>query len=481
MENYMNYSDDINNKISLFMSKLTDPEVYSEIMADLFTRGLFTPSVYINSFSILPGLNTYQLQTNFKNNINKIKTFLQTSIQENTEIYYVLSCIYGAFLGDAMGAFCEFEKPSPKNSRTIFNNLNTVIGGVKGQVTDDSEMALSLAYAIMDTPMKETLNVNYMYFYYGAWFRTNPLDFGNTTKNALKYFDFRQFHPKLNNFKKIEGKIMIENRDSLSNGFLMRKSTFIAWIYYRFYHEISDALNETNSLDKLFQLYLKIKLLSNEDNKITNPNEQVNVVSSIYTLMALMAIKGYPAKNIIDMLMNFSNYSAFLKKGNDEKYISKAIKSYIDLFNSHHFEFYKSFGDLKSYENVYNSMGFYLHAFKLTLYFLYNFDNIEKNHPEKKYRGIMNMICDLGGDTDTNCCIVGAVIGPLIGMNYFGYEFKQMLDVIPPNRPIYSIHMAILFVLYLNKSNRDSNLVMNDKYFLQQLLTMIYGNIDLSY
>ena len=91
------------------------------------------------------------------------------------------------------------------------------------------------------------------------------------------------------------------------------------------------------------------------------------------------------------------------------------------------------------------------------------------------------MICDLGGDTDTNCCIVGAVIGPLIGMKYFGYEFKQMLDVIPPNRPIYSIHMAILFVLYLNKSNRDSNLVMNDKYFLQQLLTMIYGNIDLSY
>ena len=103
--------------------------------------------------------------------------------------------------------------------------------------------------------------------------------------------------------------------------------------------------------------------MSNEDNKITNPNEQVNVVSSIYTLMALMAIKGYTAKNIIDMLMNFSNYSAFLKKGNDEKYISKAIKSYIDLFNSHHFEFYKSFGDLKSHENVYNSMGFYLHAF----------------------------------------------------------------------------------------------------------------------
>ena len=481
MENYMNYSDDINDKISKFISQLTDDDVYSEIMNDLFTRGLFTPTVYINSFSILPGLNTLQFQTNFKNNINKIKTFLLTSIQENTEIYYVLSCIYGAFLGDAMGAFCEFEKPSQKNSRTIFNNLNTVIGGVKGQVTDDSEMALSLAYAIMDTPKKETLNVDYMYFYYGAWFRTNPLDFGNTTKNALKYFDFKLFHPKKNNFKQIEGKIKNENRSSLSNGFLMRKSTFIAWIYYRFYHEISDALKETNNLEKLVQLYVKIKSLSNEDNKITNPNEQVNVVSGIYTLMALMAIKGYPAKNIIDIIIKFCNNSSFLKKGNDEKYISKAINNYIDLFKSHHFDFYKSFGDLKSQDNVYNSMGFYLHAFKLTLYFLYNFDNIEKDHPEKRYREIMNMICNLGGDTDTNCCIVGAVIGPLIGMNYFGYEFKQMLDVIPPNRPIYSIHMAILFVLYLYKSNRESKLLTNDKYFLQQLLTMIYGNIDLSY
>ena len=450
-------------------------------MKDLFTKGIFTPSVYINSFSILPSLNRYQLESIFKNNINKIKTFIQTNIQENTEIYYVLSCIYGAFLGDAMGAFCEFEKPSSKNSKNIFNSLNTVIGGVKGQVTDDSEMALSFAYAIMDTPIKDSLNVNYLYFYYGAWFSTSPLDYGNTTKAALRYFNFTQFHPNSNNFGKIEGKIINENFQSLSNGFLMRKSTFIAWIYYRFYHELSDALNDIKNLDKLFQLYVKIRLVSSEDNKITNPNDQVNVVSGIYCLMALMAIKGYPGKNIIDIIMNLSNYHPFLKKGKDEKYVSDAIKHYINLFKSKDFDFYKSFGDLKNQENVYNSMGFYLHAFKLTLYFLYYYDDIQKNRPEKKFREIMNMICNLGGDTDTNCCIVGAVIGPLIGMNNFGYEFKQMLDVIPPNRPIYSVHMALLFVLYLYKSNRDNNLLTNDKYFLQQLLTMIYGVIDLSY
>ena len=481
MANYMNYPDDIKSKIDKFISEIKDPDVYSGIMKELFTIGIFTPTAYIYSFEILPKLNAYQLESNFKNNINKIKTFIQTSINENTEIYYVLSCIYGAFLGDAMGAFCEFEKPSPKNSRNIFNNFNTVIGGVKGQVTDDSEMALSFAYAIMDTPFKESLNVNYMYFYYGAWFSTKPLDYGNTTKAALRYFDFTQFLPKTNNFSKIEGKIINDNYQSLSNGFLMRKSTFIAWIYYRFFHEITDALNDPKSFDKLFHLYVKIMLLSSEDNKITNPNNQVNVATGIYCLMALMAINGFPAKNIIKIIMSLCNYPSFLKKGNDEKYISETINNYINLFKSNHFDFYKVFGDLKSHENVYNSMGFYIHAFKLTLYFLYHFDDIEKNRPDKKFREIMNMICNLGGDTDTNCCIVGAVIGPLIGMKNFGFEFKQMLDVIPPSRPIYSVHMAVLFVLYLNKSNRDNKLIMNGKYFLQQLLTMIYGNIDLSY
>ena len=93
----------------------------------------------------------------------------------------------------------------------------------------------------------------------------------------------------------------------------------------------------------------------------------------------------------------------------------------------------------------------------------------------------MNQICDLGGDTDTNCCIVGGVIGPLIGMNNFGKELNIMIELIPPNRAIYSVAMIMLFVIYLNKSNRDENLIKNDKYFLKQIFTMLYGDIDLDY
>ena len=480
MANHTNFTNDIDRKIYDLIIQCFDEEAYSNIMEDLFKKGLFSPSVHINSLNYLPNFNQSQLQNNFLKNMKKITTFIQTSIKPNTEIYYVLSCIYGAFLGDAMGAFCEFQKPNPNNSRNIFGPKHTVIGGLKGQITDDSEMALSLAFAIMDTPFKNQLNANYIYFYYGAWFKTNPLDFGNTTKSALKHFNFRQYQPALNNFQKIEHLILKDNHNSLSNGFLMRKSTFIAWLYYRFYYEISEALAKKDNIS-LFNLYKKIKDLSAEDNRCTNPSEDTNIISGIYCLMALMALQGFQANDIINKIIELYNIFISGKGNSDENRIIGIFLNYIKIFSSQDFDFYKYFGDLKSKENVYTHMGFYLHAFKLTLYFLCQFNAIAPNAPDKKYREIMEHICNLGGDTDTNCCIVGAIIGPLIGMNNFGENFKEMLNLIPINRPIYCAPMAVLLVIYLKKSNRDNNLIQNDKYFLQQLLTLLYGSIDLSY
>ena len=166
-----NQNMDINSKISLVLSKITDEKIYSNIMQELFCNGLGNPIKFIDSLNILPKLNSNQIKDNFLRNIrlivSKIKDIIKTPYND---IYKILSCIYGAFLGDAIGAFCEFEEPKD-NSKNIFSTSYTVIGGVPGQVTDDSEMALSLAYAIMDNPKKEELLVDYIYFYYGAWFK----------------------------------------------------------------------------------------------------------------------------------------------------------------------------------------------------------------------------------------------------------------------------------------------------------------------
>ena len=203
--------DDIKEKINIIIEKSKDPYIYSNIMGDFFKYEIEIPSKTIDALNILPKLNKKQIENNIKKNIKTIISYIKNQIQSTNEAYQVLSCIYGSFLGDAMGSFCEFQKPSKVNYKYIFNTQNNVIGGIKGQVTDDSEMAMSLAYAIMDNPEKENLDINYIYFYYGAWYKSGPLDIGTTTKKSLKPFDFSKFLPELKNFESVSELILNQN------------------------------------------------------------------------------------------------------------------------------------------------------------------------------------------------------------------------------------------------------------------------------
>ena len=88
--------------------------------------------------------------TLFKNNHNKIKQKIYSIIEnkdKNKDLYNILSTIYGAFLADSMGSGAE-SKPKDKNNYLLIYNEE---GRFKpGQITDDSEMAMSQAYGIMD-------------------------------------------------------------------------------------------------------------------------------------------------------------------------------------------------------------------------------------------------------------------------------------------------------------------------------------------
>ncbi len=65
-----------------------------------------------------------------------------------------------------------------------------------GEITDDSEMGLSLSYAIMDSPNLLTLEQKYIFFFYGIWIETHPIAAGGATKNALKLFKYDE-HTKI--------------------------------------------------------------------------------------------------------------------------------------------------------------------------------------------------------------------------------------------------------------------------------------------
>ena len=69
----------------------------------------------------------------------------------------------------------------------------------------------------------------------------------------------------------------------------------------------------------------------------------------------------------------------------------------------------------------------------------------------------MNEICNLGGDTDTNCAIVGTVIGPIIGLDNFGYDLKILLKFIPNDRIQYTNSLIYYYVEFLDKNKEQLN------------------------
>jgi ADP-ribosylglycohydrolase len=464
------------DKVILICSN--NPEVYSNIIKDFYTKGIDKSSPYLESLGI-PRLKEKELQNRFKENKKKIIDYIKNQIKPSLDIYNILSCIYGSFMGDGIGAFCEFHKSNPKNYKKIFRD-KPVFGQLSGQITDDSEMAMSFGYAMMDNPEKEAISPDYLYFYYGAWAKSKPIDIGKTTHKSFTKFDFNYFHPKKGNFKNVKNEIYTNNIKSLSNGFLMRKSTFIAWIYYRFFPLINAAFNNIDDNTFLLELYKKIKNLSEIDNQCTHPNPENNAVSAFYCIMALGAIRELRANNIIDKILYLCKDEYFKKKGEEDLIVANFIISYIEKFKSLEFKF-DSFSDTKSNDCIIKHMGWYGHSLKLTLYYLINFEFIEEGKDNNRFQTIMEQICNLGGDTDTNCCIVGSVIGPLVGLNKFGKYFDKIIDVIPKNRYLFSICLMLPYVLYLKNSNRNNELIKDEHYFLRTILTMLYDDIEIDY
>lgn len=140
--------------------------------------------------------------------------------EQNPSLNYAMGSVVGAFVGDAAGAVLEFFGQKIKHE-DVERALTFPGGGAfrwgKGELTDDSEMALSLLNSLLETKGKvSSLSLATHYF---KWGQSRPKDMGNTTCNAVtemesyindqdeeRYFDI----------------IDEQNCNSKSNGCLMR-------------------------------------------------------------------------------------------------------------------------------------------------------------------------------------------------------------------------------------------------------------------
>ena len=113
-------------------------------------------------------------------------------------------CLLGQLAGDALGSLVEFQSPE-QIRRAYPDGLRELADGgtwdtIAGQPTDDSEMALMLAHALVDKGRydREAARLAYV-----GWLESDPFDCGYTVASGL------QGH---------------HNPDSQANGALMRVS-----------------------------------------------------------------------------------------------------------------------------------------------------------------------------------------------------------------------------------------------------------------
>ena len=327
----------------------------------------------------------------------------------------------------------NLKKKNESNCLKIFKSKN-IFGKSAGTVTDDSEMAMSIAYSIFDLPDLQNLNSTYIYFYYQMWLESKPFDIGNTITVALKSGKMENL--ETNYFDKIKDIIKNKNSKSKANGFLMRISPIIVWFYYINKNEVNEIIKGKQK-EKYDYLYQKIKSIIIIDNKITHPNIENNLASGLFIFMALSAIVENTPEEIINQLKILLTLDDFTKDPNGKE-ISKHIKKCFKDINDNKFK----------YDFTLQS-GYYMHSIRLIIYYLIKFNDIKETDKYKKYRIIINQICNEGGDTDTNSAIVGTIIGPLIGYLNFGKDFQVMIDLKRQNRIQFSPFIMYNYVKFI--------------------------------
>lgn len=270
--------------------------------------------------------------------------------------------IVGALAGDAAGATLEFLGRKPTSEEV--NAAMSMNGGgawktAPGQITDDGELTLSLLHALSKS---DVYDQNRAAQWYRRWYLSNPFDVGIATTNALGYGDLDS--PIL--AQTIMANAKKANSASKANGGLMRISALGAW-------SANVDLDQAIEAAKL-------------DAQLTHPNHSCQWAGAAYVVaIRHLVINSRDAQGAFKLAENVLS-----AKGAEE-----VLGWLRDAENGDLPEFHPSAGFVR--------IGF-THAF----YHLIQ---------EHSYEISITQTLLGGGDTDTNACIVGGLIGALHGVD----------------------------------------------------------------
>jgi hypothetical protein len=351
------------------------------------------------------------------------KWFDETYLDPEGEFYInpgsafdrVRGMFMGLFMGDSMGALHEFEKGEQKLDKRIKEGLRhynryqktyTTYG--RGQVTDDSEMAITLANHMAQqyeiklaeegkvVPKIESskLTLDYM-----AWGASGQNFMGKNTRflfvgvKTLKGFE-SHYEKKFGfpcSFNTYNTETSDVAKNTLSNGSLMRCCSLALF---------PDGTEDFRDMD------------------LTNPSDVVQDIEGDYLIAIRKALRGRSASHILEFL---------LRKNKDR---SDEFQDVIeDLETGHR----RTLKNLKRKGVLLEGKGSVMSSIYATLVCLmWYVDGVKpyKNESKITKPTILDMYQCLvedfpESDSDTNCAIMGALMGAIMGYSKMEKEEKD--------------------------------------------------------
>jgi len=286
----------------------------------------------------------------------------------------ILGCLVGCGLGDALGVPHDFRTSIPVSEYTgtlefrlkRFNRFKkeTKYTAV-GQVSDDTEMMLILSRLLIENRGYDRKSALAAY-----------MEWANHPTTALMGRNTREIFKGVTTVRGVEARInrLKRRKTTQSNGALMRCAILV-------------LLEDRND----------------EDCTITNPDMTCVQTNQIYLRLVSGAFKGLP-KSELRKLLDITTTEHML--GSDYKILVE-IPSIISDTIEKALE-----GTPRDVTKV--GKGWCIHGLYCAIYALFHFDN---------YRDAIDWTIRLGGDTDTNAAIAGALMGA-----HYGYQALEACE-----------------------------------------------------
>jgi ADP-ribosyl-[dinitrogen reductase] hydrolase len=272
-------------------------------------------------------------------------------------------CLAGALVGDAAGATLEFIERKPTDEEVA--KAMTMPGGgflrvAPGQITDDGELTICLARALAES---KSFDLEKIAKNYADWIGSKPFDVGNTTRQTLGCFldaEWQEVCKKEGYAKAMAQAAYSRSLESKANGSLMRATPIGIWGHRM----------KTDDL----------ALIAKVDSRLSHPNKSCRDAVACYAIAIahLMNHMG-DRKGAVEKVIEWADANA----------VAEVCHWLDDARDNVDVPYHPQIGFIKIA---------FTHAFR---HLWLGTDYVES----------IRETLSGGGDTDTNACIVGGLIG----------------------------------------------------------------------